>query len=219
MVAYLSLGLNCQPIMSAIKDRLVPDREGGRLTSVFDLCWTTSEALCHFIETEFTDFFDDIALIGNPRRDFRTPTGELLYSFVLNAAYGDLIVNAKYGMIFNHESPGHPTLANTENWGSPQRFCRNNFHEFRARYARRIETFLSTIDSCIKNDAELIFLLIANSEDREIIANSLARKYPELKFRIQFSEFLDIDKIIYSDIRDYFFGSPSEASLRKAANE
>ncbi len=165
------------------------------------------------IETEFADFFDDISLIGNPGGNFHTPTGELLYSFVANAVYGDLIVNAKYGMIFNHESPGHPFLASTESWGSPQRFCRNDFHEFRERYGRRIETFLSTIKHCIENDVELVFLLISNADDKEIIANSFTQKYPELNFRIQFSEFLDIDKVIYSDIREYFFGTSSHMPL------
>ena len=206
MVAYLSLGLNCQPIMSAIENKLVLDRAGGRRTSVFDLCWTTSEALCHFIETGFADFFDDIALIGNPNGQFRTPTGELLYSFVANARYGDLIVNTKYGMIFNHESPGHPFLANTEGWESPERFCHDDFYEFRERYRRRIETFLSTIALCLDDNEELVFLIIANPEDREVIEASISRTYPQLLFRIDFFDFNETDKIIYSDIHAHFFG-------------
>jgi hypothetical protein len=204
MVAYLSLGLNCQPIISAIESHLVPDREGGRLTSVFDLCWTTSDALCHFIKTEFTDFFNDILLINNPKGSFHTPSGELLYSFVSSSAYGDLIVNTKHGMIFNHESPGHPFLASAEGWESPQRFCKNNFHELRERYSRRISTFLSTIKECINSDTELILLLISHADDREKITNSFANKYPKLRFQIKFYDFLDIDKVIYSDIHKYF---------------
>ncbi len=207
MVAYLSLGLNCQPIMSAIENRLVPDRAGGRRTSVFDLCWTPLEALCHFIEGEFVGFFDDLALIPNPRADFHTPTGELLYSFVADAVYGDLIVNAKYGMIFNHESPGHPFLADSESWGSPDRFCRDDFEQFRERYFRRIEAFLSTIYGCIGSGEELVFLLKASPEDWGTIEAAIARTYPDLRFRVDASEFLEIDKLIYSDIRRHFFGS------------
>ncbi|CAN7610663.1 DUF1796 family putative cysteine peptidase [Pararhizobium sp. LjRoot235] len=211
MVTYLSLGLNCQPIMHAIENRLVPDRAGGRLTSVFDLCLTTTEALCHFIQTEFTDFFNDISLISNPKGDFNSPTGELLYSFVGDASYGDLIVNTKHGMIFNHESPGHPFLATTESWGSQIRFCQNDFHEFRERYARRIEAFLSTIKHSIANNREIVFLMRVNPDDGRVVANAIKAKFPELKFKIKVSEFLDIDRIVNSDMQNFFYGSSRPA--------
>lgn len=219
MVAYLSLGLNCQPVMSAIETGLVPNREGGRHTAVFDLCWTTSEALCHFIHTEFVDFFDDIELIGNPEGRFQTPTGQLLYSFVSNEAYGDLIVNSRYGMIFNHESPGHPFLSGTEGWDSPHRFCQHDFQEFRERYERRIATFLATIQSCIEKDRELVFLLMANAGDVAKVTAALAAKYPTLRFRILHSEFPAIDKVIHADLQDYFHGSADQAAGGCTARE
>ncbi|ESQ80725.1 hypothetical protein AEAC466_21595 [Asticcacaulis sp. AC466] len=204
MAEYLSVGLNCQPIMAAIEAKLLPDRAAGRLTSVFDLCWTTREALCHFIETGFDDFFDDIDLIENPKGQFNTPTGELLYSFVSDKPYGDLIVNKRYGMIFNHESPGHPFLAVSEGWESPNRFSEKNFFHFRERYSRRVDVFLSTIQRSLRDNVEITFLMKAGPDDAPHLGQVISQTFPELRFKLSTTEFLDIDLLIYDDIRSYF---------------
>jgi len=219
VVAYLSLGLNCQPIMHAVENNLVPDRANGRLTSVFDLCLTTRQALCHFIQTDFADFFDDIALIENPKGSFSSPTGELIYSFVADASYGDLIVNVKHGMIFNHESPGHPFLPSTESWSTPTRFCQNAFREFRERYARRIANFLAEIADSIACEREVVFLMRANLENGDQVADAIKTRFPKLKFKIKILEFLEIDRMVNLEMQEFFHGSVGEGRGKKSVGE
>ena len=70
-----------------------------------------------------------------------------------------MLINKKYKLCFNHESPGHPFLPETEKWSSDKMFTENNFKLFNERYKKRINNFNYYIKNAIENNQLIIFLL------------------------------------------------------------
>ena len=77
----ISLGCDCFPRTFTTVAGLKPRKEEGELSMPFDLSWSTNDALIHFINTDFKNFFDNIVF-----------DKEKKYYF-----------NKKYTMGFNHD--------------------------------------------------------------------------------------------------------------------
>tara|TARA_B100001105_G_C22329848_1_gene416442 strand:- start:5 stop:679 length:675 start_codon:yes stop_codon:yes gene_type:complete len=180
MITYISLGQNCKPVENAIKNRNMKTKREGRKTCVFDLMITSYTALLELIESNFDNFFDNIKLIKNPKNiKFKTNDNSLIYSTNANKPYGKIITNDKLGIIFNHESPGHPSLHHMEKWDNKNMYVENNFSKFKIRYSNRINAF----QNYIKNSDEVIFLIYTIYFPRKLDA-IIKKTYPKLKYKI-----------------------------------
>ena len=92
----------------------------------------------------------------------------------------ELYIVNEYGMGFNHESPGHANLYNTENWlGGKDHFVNDNYKEFINRYERRIQNFKNYI-----NNNSVLFIIENTEDDLNKIINIIKLKYPFLNFKI-----------------------------------
>ena len=179
-ITYISLGQNCEPVEKAIRNRTMKSKKQGRKTCVFDLMVTSYNALLKLIESNFTIFFDDVKLIENPKNiKFKTKDNSLSYSTVYKKPYGRIITNNKLGIIFNHESPGHPSLHHTEKWDNQNMYVENNFNKFKIRYSNRINAF----QNYIKDSDEVIFLIYTIYFPRKL-DTIIKKTYPNLKYKI-----------------------------------
>ena len=154
----------------------------GRLTCVFDLVISTYDSICLHIQNDFKDFFN-IRLINNIKNSkYKNPSNTLFHSYSENKKYNDGLI-CNNGMLFNHESPGNPVLCKTENWGTIDKFTKNNFKEFKERYSRRITNFNKAIEKSLNTNQKLYFVL--NTYYTPIkLSNIIKNKYPKLKFEI-----------------------------------
>jgi hypothetical protein len=92
-----------------------------------------------------------------------------------------LIVNTKYGFVFNHESPVHADLHIAENWAKGAcHFTMDNFKEFIIRYENRAKNFREYMSSGLK----ITFVVAKIDGDVSELFGVLREKYPELKFKI-----------------------------------
>ena len=159
------------------------------------------EGICNLIENDFKSFFD-IELIENPNNN-NYPQNKLFFSNVANKNYNNnMLINKKYKLCFNHESPGHPFLYKTEKWSSKEMFTENNFKLFKERYNNRINNFNNYIKDSIKNNKLIVFLL--NTFNTPIkLKNILIKKYPLLKFKIVTNLIDDYNKKFFIDFQNF----------------
>lgn len=180
----ISLGLNCAGIEHYVRNNLEKNKLNGRKTLPFDLCMTTYSGLIYSIKTNFINI-TNVELINNLYNEkYKFPNNALFYSPAAGKPYNDnLIVNKNYGMYFNHESPGHPFLYQTEKWESKDKYTKNNFELFNKRYSDRVKNFNEKINYCIDNNITLIFLLNSNFTPIKL-KRTIQEKYKNLKFKI-----------------------------------
>jgi len=179
---FISLGFNCEPVSYLVQKKYVCTKAEGRNTLPFDLQLTSYTGLCLAIQEDFKHWFDLIT-IDNPTGKQYT-NGALMWCNYLNVPYHDgIIYNPQYGIVFNHESPGHPDLHRTEKWSSRQHFVVSNYELLKERYIARISHFRTTIETAIMTDSEVVFFL--NTDVTPItLVKVIKTRYPELRFSI-----------------------------------
>jgi hypothetical protein len=133
----ISLGWSCSSASKGVELGIRSTKANGYKTCPFDAMNTNHIGLLACLKEDFRYFCD--------------PAYLKLYTFSDSDKYypGEtLIVNTRYGFIFNHESPGHASLYKTQAWpGGINHFVDNNFEEFIKRYQRRIQNFRAYVRS------------------------------------------------------------------------
>jgi len=180
---FISLGQNCASVTHYVKNKIMKKKNEGRLSCPFDLMITSYTGLCKLFNSSFEDMLKDISVYDNIH-NIKYKDKYLFYSKSLNKPYNnDLICNKKLGLYFNHESPGNPILYKTEKWASKYLFTENNFKKFYNRYNDRINNLKKYINSAIKNNTIIYFILNTNVTPFKLV-NIIKNKYPTLKFKI-----------------------------------
>jgi hypothetical protein len=95
------------------------------------------------------------------------------------------IINTKYSLVFNHESPNHfHILGGNERWSGDDHFIKNNFALFRERYKRRLMNFKQYIEQAIKDGTIIIFVICRYNSLPVELDDIIKYKYPMLNYKI-----------------------------------
>ena len=164
-MVHISIGWDCTP-RGYMKRYLGISKSNGYKTGPFDLCFTSIESLTKCIETDFVDFFKDLHLIpGNNGEGDRSLAGP-----------GGMNITNAYGIVFNHEGPSHSHLF-AEGKNDDEFYTRNDFEQFRKRYATRIQNFKKYIEI---NDE---ITLVTTHTDHQILS-LFNRVYSSKTFKV-----------------------------------
>ena len=175
MEKIISLGWRCETAVYANKVGLRESKADGYLTYPFDLMVSNYIGLCECIKDDFKYFCDPNYLILKKCPKMKILLGD-------NQNDDELwIYNSYYNFTFNHESPDHGNLYNTENWPTGKNyFVDNNFEKFIERYNRRIENFRYYIQNCTK----INFIISRYNAVPHELYNIIKEIYPNLSFEI-----------------------------------
>lgn len=170
----ISLGWNCYSASLGVSLGHRKTKASGYKTCPFDEMNTNYAGLVLCLQENFKHFCD--------------PKYLTLKTFPSDCKYypnETLILNTRYGFIFNHESPGHANLYQTQAWsGGINHYVDNNYEKFIERYERRVRNFYDYI-----RNGEVITFLITYPNDN----------IPELR---QVLNDLCMNTIIRFDIQD-----------------
>jgi hypothetical protein len=167
----ISLGWNCYSAAKGVEMGIRSRKANGYNTCPFDELLTNYPGVVECIRDDFSGFLD-LKYLELFKVSDKSPycTGDTL------------IRNTKYKFVFNHESPGHAGLWQSEGWpGGINHFVANSFEKFKERYEKRIENFRNYLNS----GESVIFLLtrpypVEMSEPDTV----LAEKYPNLTYKV-----------------------------------
>tara|TARA_Y100000389_G_scaffold204960_1_gene261279 strand:+ start:9194 stop:9880 length:687 start_codon:yes stop_codon:yes gene_type:complete len=159
-----------------VKEGWRPRKRNGYKTCVFDIGIFNYIGMCECIKDDFKYFLDDKYLILKDE------------PFEMKRILGDnqtqnqkWIYNTYYNFAFNHESPGHGRLWESEKWpGGINHFVNNKFEKFKERFSKRINNFRNYL----KSTDHITFGIIRYNDDCSKLINILKTKYPDLKFTI-----------------------------------
>ena len=164
----ISLGWNCGAASDGLSLGIRKKKEGGYKTCPFDIMNSNLPGIVKCLEEDFAHFVDSEYL--------------KLVDFATTEKYhpGDtLIVNTRYGFIFNHESPGHANLYIKEQWpGGKDHFVKDDFLEFKKRYSSRIANFRNYLNS----GHPITFLVNHPHRDYRSIEECIKKVCPGLSF-------------------------------------
>lgn len=170
----ISLGWNCSSASLGVSLGYRKTKASGYKTCPFDEMNTNYAGLVLCLQENFKHFCD--------------PNYLTLKTFPSDCKYypnETLVLNTRYGFIFNHESPGHANLYQTQAWsGGINHYVDNDYEKFIERYQRRIRNFYEYVRS-----GEVITFLITYPNDN----------IPELR---QVLNNLCMNTIIRFDIQD-----------------
>lgn len=198
----ISLGWNCSSASEGVACGYRKTKAQGYKTCPFDEMNTNYDGIVRCIQDNFEGFCD--------------PQYLALRTFPSTCPYypnETLIVNTKYGFIFNHESPGHADLYKTQAWsGGINHFVENNFEHFRERYTRRIRNFYEYV----RSGETIRFLITYPMSDmvelRRVLNATCA--YTIVRFDIQdtkkFTDHVEIMKTV---------SSPSQRSTSRESHQ
>ena len=172
----MSVGWNCESAVQAVARGLRPRRADGYRTCPFDQMVSNHDGVAACIRDGLESLYDPrhLRLVrADPSRR---------YFFDSESGEGDLlIVHAKYGFIFNHESPGHANLHLRQGWpGGVDHFVADGYREFVARYARRV----ANLRAYLEGGSVVTFVLTSVSsgghaaEGERLIAAAMAAAFP-----------------------------------------
>lgn len=171
MSIAISLGWNCGSAGQGLELGLRKSKSGGYKTCPFDIMNTNYPGIIQCLKDDFKHFTDTEYL-----KLVHIPSTEKYHSNDV------LIINTRYGFIFNHESPRHADLHIRENWPEGKdHFINNNFYHFIERYNRRIQNFRDYIHS----GQGIIFLTNHPKRDYTKLIDCISTVYPHLSFSIQ----------------------------------
>lgn len=86
---FISIGTNCYPRKMLANTGLKPKRKDGELSYPFDLCFISSKTVLHYLENNFSDFFDDV--------EYSETKGMWVNSrFGINYPHDNFLPNEKY---------------------------------------------------------------------------------------------------------------------------
>jgi hypothetical protein len=175
MEKTISLGWRCESATYANSIGLRESKQDGYLTCPFDLMISNYIGICECIKDDFKYFCDPNYLILKKCPKMKIILGD-------NQNDDELwIYNTYYNFTFNHESPDHGNLYNTENWPTGKNyFVENNFEKFIERYNRRIENFRYYIQNCTK----INFIISRYNAIPCELYNIIKEKYQNLSFEI-----------------------------------
>lgn len=164
----ISLGWNCGAAGQGVTLGIRKKKEDGYKTCPFDLMNSNLPGIIKCLEEDFAHFVD-----SNYLELVDIPITEKYHS-------GDtLIMNTRYGFIFNHESPGHANLFLTEQWlGGKDHFVKNDFLEFKKRYSLRIGNFREYMNS----GNPIMFLMNYPHTEYSNIEMCIKKVYPTVSF-------------------------------------
>jgi hypothetical protein len=167
-VAMLSLGWNCDPASIGLEYGLRPSRADGYGTGPFDLMMSSSAGLCACLAEDFERFFD------------------------LEVRDGE-VVNARYGFVFNHESPNRfELLGGDVKWPTPDHFVDNDFEYFRRRYEARVRNFRSVVGG----ELPVVFVHQRKWYDPTELDQVIGEAWPGLTYRIvSIANFDDVNEV------------------------
>ena len=171
----ISIGWNCYSAVKGVEMGIRSRKADGYTTCPFDEVLTNYPGIVECIRDDFSNFFDLEIFEVSHMNPYCT---------------GDtLIRNTKYNFVFNHESPGHANLWQTERWpGGRGHFVLNSFEKFKERYEKRIQNFRNYLLS----GKQITFILTRpNPVDTAELDNVLKEKYPELIYKIIY---LDLER-------------------------
>jgi hypothetical protein len=131
---YVSIGTNCAP-RGYIKHNLNLSKQNGYLSCPFDLCVSPSIGIIKAIDTDFISFFELFVIDGENADGDRSRAGP-----------GMRNITNSYGIVFNHEGATHSHLF-AAGKDDDDFYIRDDFAQFRARYAARIENFRAAMRS------------------------------------------------------------------------
>lgn len=185
----ISLGWNCVSAIKGVEMGLRKRKENGYKTCPFDEMITNYKGIIECINDDFEYLCDVkyLELVKIPKES----------KWLNTSGDGDTIIyNTKYKFMFNHESPGHANLFETQRWSKgTNHYIINNYEEFIKRYERRI----ANIKELLNSDKKITFILTRPNTDlcditelSEVIKN----KYPKLAFQFVLHDF---DKYCYYD--------------------
>jgi len=164
----ISLGWNCGAATKGVEMGIRKKREDGYKTCPFDIMNSNLPGIIKCLEEDFAHFLDSDYL-----KLVDIPVTEKYHA-------GDtLILNTRYGFIFNHESPGHANLYITEKWeGGKEHFVKDDFLEFKKRYSSRIQNFRAYM----KSGNTIRFLMNYPHTEYGGIADCIKKVYPTVSF-------------------------------------
>jgi len=185
----ISLGWNCSSASNGVNTKLRKSKSEGYKTCPFDIMNSNYSGIIQCLNEDFK-YFTDL----NYLKLVIFPSTEKFHE-------GDtIIMNTRYGFLFNHESPGHADLYKKENWPEGKdHYINNDFKHFIERYNRRIQNFRNYIHS----GESIIFLINRPQTDFTELYKCIQEKYPSLTFIIYnffnndnypFQGFIDIHK-------------------------
>jgi len=164
----ISIGWNCHSAVKGVEMCVRSKKSEGYNTCPFDEAITNYDGIVNCINDDFKYFYDLELIKVSDENKYCT---------------GDILIrNVKYNFIFNHESPGHANLWQTQGWeGGKEHYINNEYDKFKQRYNKRIDNFRRYLNS----GEEIIFILTVplpfNTYNLE---NVLKEKYPNLTYNI-----------------------------------
>jgi hypothetical protein len=166
----ISLGWNCESASKGVEEGLRKRKGDGYTTCPFDECVTNYKGILECLKDDFRSFCDPsyLKLIVAPYSTGGIVKGERL------------LFHTKYQFIFNHESPDHANLYQTQGWsGGKDHYIRNNYELFIERYSRRIDNFKRYMEN------NTICFILGNFDNTcEELDTVLKTHYPSLLYRI-----------------------------------
>lgn len=125
---FVAVGQNCTPRIY-MNQVLGITKNGGYKSCCFDLCVTPFSASMAALGDDFAQFFDLLIVDGPNAEGDRSLAGP-----------GGRNIANKYGMSFNHEGSTHSHMF-TEGKNDDDFYFRDDFMQFRQRYAARVQNF------------------------------------------------------------------------------
>ena len=164
----ISLGWNCGAASGGLSLGIRKKKGEGYKTCPFDIMNSNLPGIVKCLEEDFAYFLDSDYL-----KLVHIPPTEKYHA-------GDtLLVNTRYGFIFNHESPGHANLYLTEQWpGGKEHYVKDDFLEFKKRYSSRIANF----KEYMKSGNPITFLMNHPHRNYTCIEECIKRVYPGVSF-------------------------------------
>jgi len=173
----ISLGWRCESAERGVELGLRAVKAQGYGTCPFDLCVTNYDGMIKCIKDDFKYFCDPRYLVLKKTPPMRQHLGNNQNDEEF------FIYNTYYNFCFNHESPGHSNLYNTEEWPDGiNHFVNNDFQKFIERYQKRIDNFRNYINNDSNN--KIIFLLSRYNYVPYELEQALVETYPNLDFQI-----------------------------------
>jgi hypothetical protein len=185
----VSLGWNCDSAIIGVSTGLRKTKQDGYKTCPFDEMITNYKGMIDCINDNFEYLCDKkyLELIKIPKES----------KWLNTNGDGDIMIyHKKYKFIFNHESPGHANLFNSQKWANGiNHYIINEYEEFINRYKRRI-TNIKELLSSGKNITFILTRPITGTCHISELSDVIRHKYPFLTFKFVL---LDVDKNIYHD--------------------
>jgi hypothetical protein len=185
----ISLGWNCDSAIIGVSTGLRKTKQDGYKTCPFDEMITNYKGVIDCINDNFEYLCDKkyVELIKIPKES----------KWLNTNGDGDIMIyHKKYKFIFNHESPGHANLFDSQKWTKGiNHYIINEYEEFINRYKRRIANIKELLNSG-KNITFILTRPITDTCHISELSDVIRHKYPFLTFKFVL---LDFDKNIYHD--------------------